>query len=336
LIRTLLGSIASLRAAGEYDVAADRIAQGMTFADRLRSDKFRVSFLGERSKLAAAREDHATALDAYRQQVALERELRSAASIDRLNELETRYQSKLKDQEIAATSRELERERTARHRQLLTFLGLGLAVLAALALYANRLRLRRRLERQDKLILEHQVADLRQQKDIDTLHAMVQGQENERRRIARDLHDGISGLLAAAKIHFAPAAGRGPELLDQAAEDVRRIAHDLMPGALEKLGLVDATEEFIADQASATGPKVHFRVLGDPYRLGEARETSLFRVLQELVRNALKHAGATEISCTLRYRKDAVEATVRDDGRGFPENDHQSGMGLRSVAARVK
>jgi len=186
------------------------------------------------------------------------------------------------------------------------------------------------------------------------LHRLFRAQEDERSRIARDLHDEIgqhlTSLLVGLKvIDTAPdletARARAGELRELGAvahEEVRRLAAGLRSGVLEELGLAAAIESMCRDYERTHGTTVHLNMSPEAFDdLNVAAETSLFRILQETLTNAARHAGAVEIDVALLQVGDVVTLSIHDDGRGFRADetreaaDESPSIGLASIHERA-
>jgi signal transduction histidine kinase len=174
---------------------------------------------------------------------------------------------------------------------------------------------------------------------------LIEGQELERRRLARELHDEtgqaltsvLLGLKAVETADDVPAAlANLRELVVGTLQDVRRLAVELRPKALDDFGLVPAVERLVETFRAATGMSVQLES-----RLGEARlpsevETTLYRVVQEGLTNIAKHAGAQTVSVLLVRRNASVSALVEDDGTGFSRADEaEGGIGLAGMRERL-
>jgi two-component system sensor histidine kinase DegS len=176
-------------------------------------------------------------------------------------------------------------------------------------------------------------------------------QEEERQRIARELHDGLGPALASLNIRLLtvrkllerdghPIAGEIEELAEQTQaciRDIRRLIHDLRPVALDELGLVPALREHLARCEQEHGLVVEFAA-NEGERLPASVETALFRIVQEAVNNVLRHAQAQHVQVILVRNTDRVELRVTDDGQGFDTLLPRSGrhVGLWSMRERVE
>jgi signal transduction histidine kinase len=182
----------------------------------------------------------------------------------------------------------------------------------------------------------------------DALRRVVQAQEEERRRLARELHDETGQALASillglksleetedvAQLEESVAALR--ERVVQTLQDVRRLAVELRPAALDDFGLQPALERLLSGFADRTGMKVELEArLGDD-RLPEEVETVLYRTVQEALTNIVKHADAKRVSVVVTRKPGAVGAVVEDDGRGFdPAQETDGGIGLIGMHERI-
>ncbi|HDR52211.1 MAG TPA: sensor histidine kinase [Mariniphaga anaerophila] len=184
-----------------------------------------------------------------------------------------------------------------------------------------------------------------QQKEI--LKNIFLAQEKERKRIAQDLHDEVGAMLSVVKLNVArfEKKSENKEIQSLAAEtknylndvigQVRRISRALMPPSLEKLGLYYAIEE-LAGRVNDTGQmQVEFRKTGEPYRFDIKKELAIFRIVQELVNNSIKHAKASHIKLTIRFGSNGLGLAFADNGVGFDlEKIVNTGLGIRNLESR--
>jgi len=182
------------------------------------------------------------------------------------------------------------------------------------------------------------------------MEAALESQENERRRVANDLHDSIGGMLSTIRVGLTTLAKSmtDPEsieqpkrMLDDTIVSIRRISLDLMPSTLEKFGLVQAIKELCERFHVASLLPVVFHDRGELRPMDKKRELMVFRVAQELVNNAVKHSGATVINVTIRGT-DTLEMIVEDDGDGFDVELQRTlahsgkGLGLFTIENRAR
>lgn len=178
------------------------------------------------------------------------------------------------------------------------------------------------------------------------LQSTIASQENERRRIAHDLHDEIGVLLSTSKIYFNQLSpGHAEEQLEQVSskmnglfdemmQNIRRISHDLRPVILEKLGLLEAIEN-LGVKLSETGVDFCFDHQVD-FQFSSHADLLLFRIIQELINNTLKHAQATAISIQMEVKGGRFLLSYQDNGIGLPvHNDWKSGLGIKSIESRL-
>jgi two-component system, NarL family, sensor histidine kinase DevS len=181
----------------------------------------------------------------------------------------------------------------------------------------------------------------------DAFQRAVEGQELERRRLARELHDetgqaltsillGLRSLEEAGPEGVGEAVGNLRELVVQTLQDVRRLAVELRPTALDDFGLTPALERLASTFAEQTGTAVELESrLGDE-RLPADVETVLYRIVQEALTNVVKHAQADRVSIVLQRKEAAVTTIIEDDGRGFANGDESDGLGLLGMRERVE
>jgi signal transduction histidine kinase len=187
--------------------------------------------------------------------------------------------------------------------------------------------------------------DLSRRVQRDSLRRLIEGQELERRRLARELHDEtgqaltsvLLGLKAVESADDVPAAlANLRELVVGTLQDVRRLAVELRPKALDDFGLLPAVERLVETFRASTGMAVHFESRLGENRLSSEVETTLYRVVQEGLTNVAKHAGARTVSVLLVRRDTSASAVVEDDGQGFERTDEdRGGIGLAGMRERL-
>jgi signal transduction histidine kinase len=177
--------------------------------------------------------------------------------------------------------------------------------------------------------------------------AILEAEDRERVRIARDLHDGIGQMLAAARMALGNFLVKKKDenkhiqnsldLLEDSIKEIREISHNMMPGALTKLGLSTALKQFV-NKINALGVlQIELQIIGVKERLSEKIETMLYRVVQEILSNVIRHAEATKVSIELVKHENELVLIVVDNGKGFDSEEVKNhGIGIKNVATRVE
>lgn len=266
--------------------------------------------------------------------------------------LEAKYRSTEKEKQILRLQSQNEKAAlTIKNNRLLNWLfgsiSFFLLIVSGLALLFYR-NSRKLLEHQ-RHVHELELHRMKQDQRIMMFSSMLEGQEQERTRLARDLHDGLGGLLSGIKIELSqvnpgqPAESRQNlsrtiQHLDNAVNELRRIARSLMPELLMKYGLAEATREFCKNLSIAGKTSVVCQVFNYREQLSQEKQIVLYRIIQELVNNALKHADATQILVLLQQRDGILFITVEDDGKGFDvsKSEIKNGSGIANLKARAE
>lgn len=224
-----------------------------------------------------------------------------------------------------------------------------LVVLILTTLYALQRR-RNTILKQKEAIISEQLKRLETEKQIVVLDSLLKGEETERSRVAKDLHDGVGSLLSGVKLSLSSMDGnmfisadharifeRSLHQLDDAITEMRRVAQNMMPEILVKSGLITAVNH-LANTISQTGSlSIHFEHHNFDLRLPSDMEIIVYRIIQELLQNAVKHSAASEVIIQLSEHDQTINLVVEDNGKGFnPELwDKSTGMGFSNLKNRV-
>ncbi|WP_312823379.1 ATP-binding protein [Epilithonimonas sp.] len=227
----------------------------------------------------------------------------------------------------------------------ITFISISI-ILIILLLYVYKQRIKSMKQRDE--LHSFAIEKEKQNSKISTLTALLKGQEQERSRLARDLHDGLGGLLSGTKIqlsHLNPhqaeniAEGISKSIyqIDGAVEELRRVAHNLMPDLLIKYGLAVAVKEF-ATRMSNASLDIHSEFINYSNTLAQDRQLLVYRIIQELVNNTIKHANASEIIIQLSEEQNILNLTIEDNGIGFnlADLDSKKTAGFYNVESRIQ
>lgn len=217
-------------------------------------------------------------------------------------------------------------------------LDLNLLPLTATCAPHGVLLLARDVTQRQQLLAETTRLKLREQQVV--LSAILTTQEEERRRIAEALHNGVGQLLYATSLHLDQLPASEPQksskhLLSEAIKATRSISFELTPGILEDFGLVMALRE-LHKRIPAASLRVNMHLEGLEDELPATLQTAIYRIVQELLNNVMRHAEAQEAFVSVVHTNHAVKVRVQDDGKGFDPSRHRNGIGLSGIRNRVK
>ncbi len=275
--------------------------------------------------------------------------------VEAINNVTFKYEAREKNNEIKLLEKEKElvSKENISQRRIVYVLGLGMLLLSVaiyfiVQYFRQRIKGARIINLQREELNNQKIKELENEVKISSLQSVLEGQELERERIAKDLHDSLGGLLSAVKLQFEKAKSKGSSyeqnreyqyaqnLLDTSVEEVRNISRNLQPGSLKQLGLVAAINDLINRYVGDAYPEIHFQHYDLPKDLNTMIATSIYRIIQELLNNAIKHAKADEIIIQLNKEDDEILISFEDDGIGFDPKEMKSlGMGLENIQSRV-
>jgi len=264
-----------------------------------------------------------------------------------VKELQLKYETSLKDQEILKQNIQLKEEKSQR-KNLWILSGLLLVIgILVFVFMRNRILYNKDLSEKKSQLQSQKINQLEREKKILSMNAMIEGQEVERTRIAKDLHDGLGGLLSTVKAHFSNIQSeirkidkmnvyhKANELVDEACDEVRRISHNLMPVALRLDGLPLAVEHLGEEMEAAHPFSVSVEVIEFKTRMEESQEVFVYRIIQEALNNIIKHADANKVLIQLSETSEEYNFIVEDDGIGYDPLHIEAGLGLKSMQSRV-
>jgi two-component system NarL family sensor kinase len=252
-------------------------------------------------------------------------------------QLELKYQTAEKDKELAQSKvllYSLQKRVTLMAAGVILLLGLGTAFW--------------RNNRQKQKLQSERIRNFEQQQKIEHLHSKMQGEEEERSRIARELHDGVNVLLSATKMNYAALGkehkglpdtktyGEIMDLLNNMGMELRTITYKLVPELLIQQSLPDAIETFCELIQKGNNLHIELQTYGSFTALPPELCFAVYRIVQELVHNIVKHAHATQVLIALVHQDELLRLTVEDNGNGFDPEKTTKGLGLKSIKSRVK
>lgn len=262
-------------------------------------------------------------------------------------DLEAKYETQKKENEILQQQQQLKKRKNWN-----IILISSIFILAALSFLLYRyLKQRNSLLEKEKIIQEQQIKRLEKEKQLEATEAILNGQEEERSRIAKDLHDGLGGLLSGVKYSLsnmkenvllssenALSFERTIDMLDSGIKELRRVSHNMMPENLVKFGLDTALKDYCNAITKTKALQVSYSSFGmEGFQANTNISVTVYRVIQELINNTMKHAGATESIVQLSKDEHKLHITVEDNGKGFDTSKMYDfkGAGWTNIQNRV-
>lgn len=318
---------------GDYEAGKAYALENLAMAEKANSNGKKTDALVNLSNYYHKTGNPARAFQLMEQAMQLKDSFIAANNIKQLSVLGATYEYGKQQHQIALLQNEKEKSVAAvRQKSFLNNIFIAFIVVLLFLGYLGYLNIRKgqQLLKQDHAIQQQKIIELEKNKQLLTIDAMLKGQEEERSRIAKDLHDGLGSLLSGTKLSFmnvkemqalspesSAAFDRSLSMLDNSIGDLRKVAHNLMPEALVKFGLHEALRDFCASIELSSGIKVLCHQYGEIRDLGNTAEMFIYRMVQELVNNAVKHAAAKLIIVQLSMNHIKTRITVEDDGKGF-------------------
>ncbi|MBW8683875.1 tetratricopeptide repeat-containing sensor histidine kinase [Chitinophaga rhizophila] len=293
------------------------------------------------SKLYESQKDYARAFNHQSNYIVYKDSIENSGTTRQLANLRTEFEVSLKEKEIALLEK---RQLLNRIYIIIAIFFLLLAVLILLY-FRQRFRNARLLAENERKEHDVNIRSLLNTQETKALQAMVQGQENERRRLARELHNHFGSLLATIKVNMnavdhaaVPNHHTLTTLIDQACTDIRNLSHSLNVGISDNFGLVPALTELTSHLRQSRKLEVEFSASMCEQQMEVRNEIIIYRIVQELVSNVLKHADATKLSILLTCfdEENLVNIIVHDNGKGFDVNAAQyAGIGLNTLKEMI-
>ena len=306
------------------------------------------------SEIKEMQKQFASALDFRKKYDSLKDTLMSESKTKYIRQLEAKYNSAQKNNQITqqqltiSENKRIIEKKNTENAALLS--GVLFLLIVGILLYRN-FRQRHNLLLQRQKIKEQRITELEQERKLLAAESVLKGQEEERSRLARDLHDGVGGLLSGVKLSMSNMKGNvflSEEnaqsfenvifQLDQSITELRRVSHNMMPEALIKYGLKEALENYCENINLSGKIKVQLQTYGMEKRMEQSTEIIIYRMIQELLQNVIKHADAKNVLIQLVREEDRFNLTVEDDGKGFDtkEMENKAGAGLANIKARAE
>lgn len=314
-------------------------------------DQNRLEVYRKSAQVYAGLNDHAKAYHYQALYSNLSDSLHESRFRNDINDMETRYKTAAAEKKVATLKAANAQAALQASKNRLGNIILGSACLLLLAFalfYYFYYKNNKKLLEQEAVNHRQQLKELAQQQQLTITRSILEGEERERERLARDLHDGLGGLLSGVKINFSSWAKNNLSnatdapfnkilgQLDHSVAELRRVARNLMPQSLIEFGLVTALKDLCSFYMK-DGLRIEFQPIGIQAGIDRLKQVHIYRIIQELLSNTVKHAKASHILLQCSQHKDQFLITMEDDGIGFdpqplPVN---KGSGIKNIRDRV-
>jgi signal transduction histidine kinase len=325
----------------EYEEANAQAEAAMTLAEKQNLLEGKSTTLGILSAIAFSRQDYKKGFEYYYRKMDFENKVFNESMQQKEADLRIKYETEKKDNQIRLQRSEIQRKTTFNFL-LIT----GAAALLVISLLSFR------TYRQKRKLQQQRIEELETQQQLMAAEAVLRGEEQERTRLAKDLHDGLGGMLSGIKYSFQTMKGnlimtpenqqafeRSMDMLDSSIKEMRRVAHNMMPEALVKFGLDTALKDFCEDINRSGALQVVYQSIGmEQVQVEQSTAIAIYRIVQELLNNTMKHAAARTAIVQLGKTADGINITVEDDGAGFDTGilTRVKGIGWSNIQSRVE
>jgi two-component system, NarL family, sensor kinase len=332
---------------GNYDSALFYLKKATALAKSLELDQITHYSIGNLVDLEETRGNIKAAFGYLKDYVVINDTLQARNNRSQLNDLEAKYQAEQKAFEIERLESEKQTQADfIRQKTTLNYI-LAAIIVATVVI----VMLAYRTYQQKQKLQQQRINELEMEKQLGATQAVLKGEEQERARLAKDLHDGLGGMLSGIKYSFntmkqnlimtpenQQAFERSMDMLDSSIREMRSVAHNLMPEALVKFGLDTALKDFCNDINQSGALQVQYQSIGlEGSTLEQTTAITVYRIVQELINNTLKHAAAKTAIVQISKSDGTVSITVEDDGKGFDPAQLKSskGIGYTNMQHRV-
>ncbi len=337
----------------QNDKALEYILQAEKVADEVGARADLKQIYLTRAEIEQQAGNYKLASEYFSKTLTISDSLFKAATSEKVADVEAKYQNEKKQQEILQLEKDKKIQAlTIKQKSTLNYFLLGAlaAVLIVGFLGYRNFRHRQQLAKQQDELQQQRIRELEKDKQLVAVDAMLKGQEDERSRLAKDLHDGLGGLLSGVKFSLSNMKDnlvitpdnmtvfeRSLDMLDTSIKELRRVAHNMMPEMLTKFGLDEALKEYCNTINSSKLLTIKYQSLGMEARLDKSVEIIIYRIVQELLNNTMKHATASEAFVQLIREENRLSVVVEDNGKGFDTAlmENNKGAGLTNVRSRV-
>jgi signal transduction histidine kinase len=347
-IKSLSGEVTALRALGICYLHQKDFAKATSYAQQAisiaKTNNYKAEYAGAiklLSNISFATGDLEAGEKYYRESETILTAMIEDVLSEKSADLEKKYETDKKDNQLKLQYAQIQRKNMFNY-----IFAVGAAILFIILLLSYR------TYQQKQKLQQQRISELETQQQLTATEAVLKGEEQERTRLAKDLHDGLGGMLSGIKYSFntmkgnlimtpdnAQAFERSMDMLDSSIKEMRRVAHNMMPEALVKFGLDTALKDFCNDINQTGALKVNYQSIGLSHStIEQTTAITIYRIVQELINNTMKHAAAANAIVQLSQTDGKISITVEDDGKGFDTIilNKTKGIGWSNIQNRVE
>ncbi len=336
----------------EENYEAAHMVLGVAYVNAIEREnlQYQAEILELQRKVFAATDDHKNAYAIMTHLASVKNRINQQQQRKISKELEVQYETiqkekeilNLKEDQLEKTS-ELERQKTFKNAFLIGFLIILLPVIALLYTYYQKIQAQSELAKKQEEINAQKVTSLKQEQELNLVKAAIEGQDEERKRIAQELHDSIGGNLAGIKLQLASLNEGSEELgvignqLDETYQLVRDISHTLIPKKFRN-NIFSQLVRTYGESITSTGKLIvafHPHPEDQINQIDEKIQMELFKIIQELMTNTLKHAKAAKVDIHLSLIENELSLLFEDNGMGFDSSKSAEGIGFKNIKNRI-
>lgn len=336
---------------GYYDIANIGLTTAYVNAIDHENLEFQKQILTVQAKSYYKQEDYKNAYAVMTQLFSVLNQIKAKQQREIIKELEIQYETLKKEQAISDLKEdqikqeaELDRQKTIKSAFLIGFLVILIPVIALLYTYYQKIQAQSELAKKNEEINNQKVTTLKQEQELKLIKASIEGQDEERKRIAQELHDSIGGNLAGIKLQLASVKEKTETLhtitgqLDETYQLVRDISHTLIPKKFRQDDFTQLIKEYTKSITNTGELNVEFHPHPEEKinTINEMVKMELFKIIQELMTNTLKHAKASNTDIHLNYFEDSITLLFEDNGKGFDKENNGDGIGFLNIKSRIE
>ncbi len=327
----------------KYNAAAEDYNLALQFSREGGFLKIEEDALKNLAFLYEEQNDYKNAFGYYTQFVAVKDSVLNKENQESINKLMIEFESEKKERQIAVQQLEIAEKTLQSRRKTVIIIGLiGIIIILLMFSFIIYSRIKIRQERR----LNEERLNMKQLQ----MNVVLESQESERKRFARDLHDGFGQLITAVKIMLGQMQQTGEmekrselalksgEVLDTMHTQLREIAHNLMPDQLINEGLSMALKEYASRISKASGIAIEVNTFGIEKRLNQSVEVNIYRIIQEWINNVIKYSGAKNLTIQLTGYENEINIIIEDNGNGFEKENlmKSKGWGWKNIQSRLE